>query len=213
MRSHITADMVASQQQLAIFLSKLKTFKDPKSHLEQYSTDSNVAAQVLWEAYMSGDIEGKEIADLGCGTGILGIGALVLGAKYVYFVEIDGDILPALAENLALIDLQQDNYEVITSSVEAFTEKVDTVVQNPPFGTKAKGADIKFLEHAKSVTTTIYSLHKTSTERHLLSWAQKNGFAAKVRRFSYPLKQTMKQHTKRIMNIEVSSLHLSLTAK
>ncbi len=40
----------------------------------------------------------------------------------------------------------------------------DTVVINPPFGTRIKGADMQFLKIATELTnSTVYSLHKTST--------------------------------------------------
>src|SRR3989338_8397937 len=78
-----------SKSSLAIELSKLKVFESPKVRQEQYPTDSEIAASVLWNAYILGDLEGKVIADLGCGTGILGIGALLLGAKKVFFIEVD----------------------------------------------------------------------------------------------------------------------------
>lgn len=41
---------------------------------------------------------------------------------------------------------------------------VDTVVMNPPFGTRKKGADMEFLSAAMKVASrAVYSLHKTST--------------------------------------------------
>ncbi|CAN0900116.1 rRNA N6-adenosine-methyltransferase METTL5 [Linum grandiflorum] len=41
---------------------------------------------------------------------------------------------------------------------------VDTVVMNPPFGTRKKGADMDFLSAAlKIASQAVYSLHKTST--------------------------------------------------
>lgn len=40
----------------------------------------------------------------------------------------------------------------------------DTVILNPPFGTKIKGADMQFLKIATELTSNaVYSLHKTST--------------------------------------------------
>jgi len=41
---------------------------------------------------------GMTVLDLGCGTGVLGIGALLLGAK-VYFVESDGSALEIARNN------------------------------------------------------------------------------------------------------------------
>ena len=45
-------------------------------------------------------VEGRVVADFGCGNGILGIGALLLGAKQVYFVEKDHDVVEIMKENL-----------------------------------------------------------------------------------------------------------------
>ena len=78
-----------SKKELCILLSKLKVFVDPSIRLEQYPTDSDIAGDVLWFANMHGDIEGKTIADLGSGTGILGLGALLMGAKKAFLVDID----------------------------------------------------------------------------------------------------------------------------
>lgn len=44
----------------------------------------------------------------------------------------------------------------------------DTVVMNPPFGTKIKGADLAFLRAACALgPATVYSLHKSSTRQHI----------------------------------------------
>lgn len=44
----------------------------------------------------------------------------------------------------------------------------DTVIMNPPFGTKIKGADMQFLRVACSLgPAQIYSLHKSSTRSHI----------------------------------------------
>ena len=41
---------------------------------------------------------------------------------------------------------------------------IDTVIMNPPFGTRVTSADMVFLKTAYDVaTTSVYSLHKTST--------------------------------------------------
>ena len=45
----------------------------------------------------------------------------------------------------------------------------DTIVTNPPFGTRCKGADTAFLESAFGLAPggVVYSMHKTSTRDHL----------------------------------------------
>ena len=48
--------------------------------------------------------------------------------------------------------------------------RADTVVMNPPFGTRRKGADMGFLRAALGVTRrggAVYSLHKSSTRAHV----------------------------------------------
>ena len=62
---------IGSKSSLAVALSKLKGFEKPKVKKEQYMTDSEVAADILWNAFMDGYIDDKTIADLGSGTGIL----------------------------------------------------------------------------------------------------------------------------------------------
>lgn len=57
----------------------------PKIQYEQYPTSAHLAARVLHVAQETfDDIEGRVVADFGCGCGILGIGASLLGAWYAH---------------------------------------------------------------------------------------------------------------------------------
>jgi len=47
------------KKELAIFLSGLRGFAVRKESLEQRESESEIIADVLWKAYMLGDIEGK----------------------------------------------------------------------------------------------------------------------------------------------------------
>jgi putative methylase len=200
--------MTNSKSGLAIALSKLQAFPSPKPNLEQYPTDSEVAAEVLWNAHMLGDIEAKTIADLGCGTGILGIGALLLGAKKVLFIDTDKDALGILARNLEDTGITK-RASIINADIADFKKKVDVVLQNPPFGTREKHIDRVFLEKATSLTSIIYSFHKTSTRKFVESFAKDNSFSITNRwDFDFPLKQSMEHHRKRIQRIEVSCFRL-----
>ncbi len=192
-----------TKKQLAIQLSKLCVFEKPKLFLEQYSTDSEIAADILWDALMKGDIANKTIADLGAGTGILGIGALLLGAHHVYFVEKDLDVVMLLNQNLRI--LRNKNYTVLSMDVLGFTENVDTVFQNPPFGTKQAHADKPFMETAFRVANVVYSFHKTATDAFVRSIAADFLFhIAETYRFAFPLRQTYAYHRKKIERIEVT---------
>lgn len=196
-----------TKSQLAIRLSKLKIFSSPELLSEQYSTDSEIAADILWNAYMKGDIEGKTIADLGCGTGILGIGCLLLGAKKVYMVDNDEKCLATASENLQ--GLQLKNYGIINSDISKIALKADVVVQNPPFGTKRRHADRAFLLKAFATADVVYSIHKEASTRFVDKLSRDNGFrVTNLLRYSMPLKHSHSFHKRRIHRIGVACFRL-----
>lgn len=200
--------MKLTKSRLAIILSQLKTFETQKVRAEQYSTDSEVAASILWTAYENGDIENKEILDLGAGTGILGLGTMIMGAKKVTFIDGDIDALNTLRINLKKIQDEYDiisEYDIIHDRIENYNSKSDTIIMNPPFGTKIKHADKEFILKAFQLSRIIYSLHKSETKDFISSLAQKNGFnITHILDFSYPIKATLKFHKSRIRKINVS---------
>lgn len=55
-----------------------------------------------------GDIEGRTVLDLGCGTGMLGIAASILGAGAVVGVDVDAQALTTAAENAAEMEVDMD---------------------------------------------------------------------------------------------------------
>lgn len=196
-----------SKKQLAIYLSRLQSFEKPSFRLEQYPTDSEIAAEVLWFAHQIGDLENKKIADLGCGTGVLGIGAMLFNPEHVFFVDIDERVLRNLKNNLQLMDLK--NYEIFNSDIKDFNKKVDLVIQNPPFGVKNAHADKLFLEKAFQISNVIYSFHKLTSEKFISSISKDNGFKiTHFFKFDFPLKQTMDYHKSKIKRIEVGCWRL-----
>ncbi len=202
-----------SKSNLAIELSKLKGFASPKVNAEQYETDSETAADVIWLAYMRGEISGKTIADLGCGTGILGIGCLMLGAREVYFVDNEPDALKLAEENIEKSGFKS-KATVERTDIKKFNKKADVVIQNPPFGTKEKHADREFLEKAFQTADIIYSFHKTSTESFVKAIAADNGFRITDKlSFAMPLKKTMPFHKKKIERIDVSCYRMERITK
>lgn len=71
-------------KRLASMLESVDAFDHPDYMLEQYKTSADEAARSLYTIEATyGDVRGKVVADLGCGTGILGIGAALLGAWFV----------------------------------------------------------------------------------------------------------------------------------
>ncbi len=196
-----------NKRQLAVLLSGLGQLEKRDVKLEQYPTDSEIAAEVLWNAYLSGDIEGKTIADFGCGNGILGIAALVLGAKKVIFLDIDKNSVELTKSNVTEMQNRLGkklNAKFICSDVKAFKGRADTVLQNPPFGTKTEHADREFLLKAMETGKVIYSFHKASTESFVNAIIKDNGFEIKARwRYKFPLKQSFSFHKKKVAYADV----------
>lgn len=202
---------IGSKGALAVVLSKLEGFIEPKVMVEQYITDAEVAAEVLWNMIMSGDI-GKVSVDLGCGTGILGIGLLLVGAEKVYFVDSDDKALNIAKKNLK--KMQSEIYIAgkavfLLKDIKDFNEKVDLVVENPPFGVKVKHMDKLFLEKAFEIGKVIYSFHKSESKNFVDKLSTENGFnVTNVWDFRFPLKATYSYHTRKIKRINVSCFRI-----
>lgn len=158
------------------FLSTIKPNPSPKASLEQYTTSEAVAATMLHlAAYTYGDIVGKRVLDLGCGTGRLALGAAFLGAASVVGVDIDKAAVAVAAENTANVNLEVPVAWVV-GDIEAVAGKFDTVLQNPPFGVQKRTADRRFLAKALEVGATIYSLHNHPyTDTRLLGRLKASG--------------------------------------
>lgn len=159
-------------RELESALGCVAPFVEPVAALEQYPTSAHLAACMLHAAHARGDIDGCRVLDLGCGGGVLAIGAALLGAPAVLGVDVDAAALRLAAANAeaagappALDLLRADVLDAAGPRADAPLGAVDTVVMNPPFGTKRRGVDTAFLQaavqHARG--GAVYSLHKSST--------------------------------------------------
>ena len=147
------------RKELEILLTRVKPHPKPKVLMEQYQTPPNVAANLLYmAAYTFNDIIGKTVCDLGCGCGMLAIGAAYLGAKEVVGIDLDLVAIQTAKTNSRMVGVK---VEWVVGDIEVLTGKFDTVIQNPPFGVKKHGADLKFLRKALSLANTVYSIHKS----------------------------------------------------
>ncbi len=203
---------IISKSSLAVVLSRLEAFSAPKVRQEQYVMDSEIGAFILWNAYLLRDIEGKLIADFGCGTGILGIGALLLGAKQVFFVDSDENALKIAKKNL--LKVKSEGYSVekakfICKDIGELEIRADAVLQNPPFGTRIMHNDSFFLGKALETSHVVYSFHKSETKAFLKHFSAKNN--AKITHvwdFKFPLKATFAFHRRKIHRINASCFRL-----
>lgn len=206
-------------KKLEEYLQQLDDFEKPKVQLEQYATPAHIASHMLYTMEASyQDIDGKMVADLGSGCGMLGIGASLLGAQHVIGFEIDDAAIDIFKTNCT--DMEIESVDCVQCNVlqhkELFNygQKFDTVVLNPPFGTKNNaGMDMKFLQAAIGISNNvIYSLHKTSTREHIqkkaLEWNLKAKVIAELR---YDLPSTYKFHKKQSIDIEVDFWRFQVT--
>jgi predicted RNA methylase len=87
------------RRDLVEFLERVPAFPSPSYELEQYKTSAALAADVLCAiSAQFGGLEGCCVADLGCGTGILSLGCVALGASFVLGLDVDGAALASAAE-------------------------------------------------------------------------------------------------------------------
>jgi putative methylase len=192
------------QRELEMRLERVPAHPKPTASLEQYRTPPKIAADVLYLALASGDLQGKRILDLGCGTGMFAIGALLLDAEAATGVDVDADSL-ALAEQAA-----QDLGVAPTwlrQDVGAVDGGFDTVIMNPPFGAQfaARHMDTMFLETALHCAPISYSLHAADTTAHLEKLALRLGCDQEIlRRYEFPLPAQFKFHTREVLKLPVA---------
>jgi putative methylase len=172
---NFTQKRLVRKLELELFLSQMESQPSPEVSLEQYTVSEAVAARMLYlAAYTNGDIIGKTILDLGCGTGRLALAASFLGAQSVVGVDIDKTAIIVAAENSEKAGFKI-NVQWVIGDVNAVAGSFDTVLQNPPFGVQRRAADRKFLEKALEVGNVVYSLHNhPGTDKQLAKRLKSN---------------------------------------
>ena len=199
---------ITRKKHLEMKIQSILPHPKPKVELEQYSTPSIIASDLLWNALSLGDIEDKNILDLGCGSGIFAIGSALIGAKSACGIDIDEDSINLAFENadkmgIENIDFIVDDVMDIGNDFEA-----DTIFQNPPFGSQKKaerGIDLKFVEKARELSpNALYSFHMASTEEFLIDYFQSLSFEiTHIFRYSFPIPKIYDFHTKESQNVDV----------
>jgi len=90
---------------------------------------------------------------------------------------------------------------------------VDTVLTNPPFGTKQNmGIDIAFLRAATRLARrAVWSFHKSSTRSFLVKTVEEWGYNVEVvAQMKFDIPKIYKFHTKENVNIEVDLIRILL---
>ncbi len=206
-------------KELAMLLSKFKDYRKRRVDLEQYTIPSDLAAKILKLAELRGDITGRVVFDLGCGTGRLGIGAALLGASKVLCVDVDPEAIEVAKENLAIAEEAVGKklpVEFLVSNVaELHSLKCDTVVQNPPFGIRSEQLDLLFLKVAISIAKVVYSLHRgPEARRFLKKYIQDLGAKVlEIHPFKFTIPYSFWFHRKPKVEVEVDLYIISANNK
>ncbi|KAL3808473.1 hypothetical protein ACHAXA_000886 [Cyclostephanos tholiformis] len=266
-----------------------RVFPSPKIELEQYPTSVHLSSSVVLSALERGDAgPGTSILDLGCGTGMLGLGFASVQSDMVYLVDCDSEALELARENVDMLveedvigrstaneggapgclgvelimakvkhvppkkrnneggggrghrggrggrgasgkkgkhggifsasstsqddSLYVDPRENVDDGIPLNSKIVDTVITNPPFGTKNnEGIDVQFLKTAiRLARRAVYSFHKTSTRPFIIKlirerWGLNAEVVAKMR-FEIPNMYTFHRH--KSVDVEVDLIRI-----
>ena len=82
-----------------------------------FGTGSHASTQLCLEGVEAHTVPGTDALDLGCGSGILSIAALCLGARRAVAVDIDPKAVDVAYENAALNGIGRDRYTVRAGDV------------------------------------------------------------------------------------------------
>ena len=145
-----------------MMLAGLEQLQSKSLELEQYATDGDLAARWLTDISAFGDLqEGCTVADLGAGNGVLGLGALALGAGSAILVEADQTACDTAQFNAKKMGFA-DSVEVIQASIGTDSielDSVDVAISNPPWGRQSPKADRPFLDTILSDRVPSHLMH------------------------------------------------------
>ena len=188
--------------ELSAKLSALEVPKRFSIRMEQYPTDVRTAIELLSFADSLGRISGRDIADFGCGNGILGIGAALLGARSVDMYDIDGSMTAVCETNI-----KRTGVSGCSAYLEDFFDvdkKYDTVIANPPFGIQSSFNIRALIIKLEKVADTFFFIYKSNSQSK--SIADECGLS--VREIGdIPIPNLSKFHRKRKVDIPVCVIY------
>jgi putative methylase len=196
------------KKELEIMLERVEDIEEPDVNREQYTTPATVASELLYFAFMNGDIRDRLVYDLGCGNGILGIGAKLLGAKTVIGIDSDEKMIKRAQTNGKRLGV---HVELRSCDVREVEGKGDTVVMNPPFGAQRNNryADRVFLKKALEIAPVVYAILNKGSETFIKRFIP----TASVRNFpvAFPLRRRFSFHKKDTKFIPVDIYRIERT--
>ncbi len=168
---------MATKRALERRLADLAAFRTPRVELEQYATPADLAAQLVHLADLQGDLD-RPVVDLGCGTGVLALGAALRGPPRVVGVERDRSALDVARENERTLEPPVGVDWLCADAARPPLAPLDaTVIMNPPFGAQRgrRHADRAFLAAAADLAVVSYSVHNADSRGFVEAFAADNG--------------------------------------
>ncbi|MDD1665145.1 MAG: METTL5 family protein [Methanomicrobiales archaeon] len=195
---------------LEMALEGLEGFGRPDPRIEQYTTPAVLAARLLYHAHLLGDIGGRAVCDLGCGTGVLACGAALLGAERVVGVELDSGALAVAKRNAAHLEagIELVQGDVRDSALIEDLGSFDTVIMNPPFGAQDPHADRPFVDAALVLAPIVYGIFNTGSIPFLEAFTAGRAEIEFAIGGIFPLKRTFPFHRRDIVEIEVEIVRI-----
>jgi putative methylase len=197
-------------RKLEMLLEQVTGFSHPLPEREQYQTPAPLAARLLYTAFLAGDISDLRVLELGSGTGILGIGAALLGAGEVIGVEIDQEATRVAEENanklkakISFIDADLSNpvtWDMVPGA--------DTVIMNPPFGAQVQHADRPFIDLALSRAEVVYGIFNAGSEPFIRQYIADRAEIAGVIAAEFAIPRTFFFHSEDKRDVPVEILIL-----
>ncbi len=98
-----------------------------------FGTGSHASTQLCLTLLEGKVKEGDKVLDLGCGSGILSIAALDLGASWAAGIDVDPKATDVAYENAALNGIGRDRYSVLAGDVLSDRPLVEALAAQGPY--------------------------------------------------------------------------------
>ena len=183
-------------------LEAVPEFVAGRPSLEQVATPAEAAAELLEGALSAGDLAGRSVVDLGCGTGRLAVGAAWLGAREVTGVEIDRGALEVARAAAKAAGL---SVSWVARDVRDWQGEADTVLMNPPFGAQNRSADRPFFDAAfASARHAVYAFGLAASRSFIARRAVERGaYVEATRPVAWELPRVFPHHRRARVPIAV----------
>ncbi len=95
-----------------------------------FGTGTHPTTALCLEWLVARQPAGLKVLDFGCGSGVLGIGALLLGASHCTFVDIDDQALQASRNNLQKNSIDSGRFQLVKAPLDNSLLKAELVLAN-----------------------------------------------------------------------------------